>query len=108
MKGDKLTVTVANAGACQRAANAIRANYERLVIMTRRYPVMIDFADHRIVLEKPADIDEAIVAIDLKVSAALGASSPAGPAGFPLGYPLFNPSVRDAALWERKRGRGLK
>ena len=71
MKGDKFMITYANADECRRTVAAIRANYDRLVHMTQRYPVMIDFAGYRIVLEKPTDIDEAIVAIDLKVSAAL-------------------------------------
>jgi hypothetical protein len=70
-KGDVLEITRANIDECRIAASSLRANYERLATMVKRYPVMIDFAGYRVVFTAQAHIDEVIVAIDLKVAAAL-------------------------------------
>lgn len=47
---------------------AFRSDIEKLVRLTRKYPVEIEFGDYRFVFDKRSEIEELIRVLDKKVS----------------------------------------
>lgn len=67
--GQIIQITAENLEACEGALSALRAELERLVRLTKDYPVECQFASYRFVFSTRADIQSVIDKLDDKIKA---------------------------------------
>lgn len=67
--GEVIEVSRQNRAELAKAHDAIRRNHLRLVKATRRYPLFIEFAGYRFVLDRPAEIYDLVATLGGKLRA---------------------------------------
>jgi len=66
--GKKIKITGKNFDECQEALAALRLHLNKLVKMTKEYPVECSFAGYRFIFSSESDIQELIQSLDAKLT----------------------------------------